>query len=174
MAEAKAKNVIVFVDMVNWGSTSLTGQSDAWLQGWLDYIKGFGNTHLIVQVGGEASGDQATRWYAMGEATLTDFVLSYNIGSRPSSASSRYSYIDYHSASIGDNGVTDTRIMCNTDSGILNDMMEGGVLGQTFKTSKITDFAAIPLKTSGKSVNLYGYAHKVTDINAIITLGSIK
>jgi len=173
MAEAKAKNVIVFIDMVNWGDTSIVTQSDSWFQGWLDYLKGFGNTHMVVQVGGEASGDQATRWYTMAENTLSGFILSYNIGARPSTASSKYTYIDYHSASIGDNGSSDKRIMCDTDSGILNSIMNGGVLGQTFITADITSFATTPLK-DGKSVNLYGYYHNAPDYNAINTLGKIK
>jgi hypothetical protein len=168
---ARSYHINVFVDIVNWGSTSLTSKDDAWFQGYLDFLKGYGPSNLIVQACGEGSGEKATRWYSMMENTLTGFSLSYNMGSRPTTASSRYQYIDYHLASMSDMSPTDSRIIFNTDSGILNEMMNGGVLGQTFITDKVIQFAT-PLKS--RSVNLYGYYHKTCDTNAIKTLCSVK
>jgi len=167
---ARSYGITVFVDMVNWGSQSLTSQSDAWFQGWLDFVKSFGPSNFVIQTAGEWEGDKAANWCVMTENTLVGFELSWNKGSRPNTASSRYKYIDYHSTTLTDVGGGDKRIICNTDSGILNTMTQGGVMGQTFFTDQVKTFAKGAL-AQGKSVNLYGYAHKQPDIESIKTLG---
>lgn len=173
ISSARNNGIVVFIDMVNWGSQTLTAQSDAWFQDWLNFIKSFGSSNLIIQTAGEWSGSKAANWCAMTENTLNGFNLSWNQGSRPQTASSRYKYIDYHSTTLTDLGGGDKRIICNTDSGILESMTNGGVMGQTFKTDQVTIFGNGSLK-QGKSVLLYGYAHRQPDTAAIIALGKCK
>jgi hypothetical protein len=108
----------------------------------------------------------------MTENTLTNFVLSWNQGARPSSASSKYRFIDYHSSTLTDLGTADKRIICNTDSGILNTMMNGGVMGQTFNVDQVTQFGTAALG-AGKSCLLYGYAHTKPDVAGIKALGAV-
>jgi len=170
---ARYYNVIVFVDIANQGDTSIISQPDSFFQGWLNFINDYGPGNMVVQAVGEGSGSKSQNWYAMTENTLTKFTLSYNMGARPTSAPTRYLYIDYHSASIPDIGPNDSRIMPNTDSGILNEMQNGGVMGQTFITDKVVQFAT-PVIAQKRSVNLYGYYHLSPDKNAMSTLGGIK
>ena len=181
--EAKYRDVVVFVNIVNWNYSFLVNQSDAWFQDWLDYLKDFKKGNMVVQACSEWSDyrnrsstldARAARWCKMAEDTLTGFSLSWNKGSRPSTATSRYAYIDYHSSKVTDLGGIDKRIICNTDhTVILKDIQNGGLYGQTFKTDKIITYAT-PVLKAGKSVNLYGYLHTGVDKNAIKTLGKIK
>jgi hypothetical protein len=170
---ARRYDVVVFIDMVNWNSESLIIQDDAWFQGWLDFINAYGPSNMIVQAAAESSGEKAERWYQMTENTLTTFALSYNMGSRPTTAPDRYQYVDYHCSSMTDIGPNDGRFIANTDhSTILNEMQDGGVNGQTFNTDKIVEFAS-PVIGQGRIVNLYGFHHKTYDQNAIRTLGAL-
>lgn len=170
IASARKHGIIVFIDMVNQGSGSLTSQPNSWFQEWLNFIKSFGQANMVVQAVGEGSGDKSANWYVMMENTLNGFALSWNMGTRPQTASEKYKYIDYHSTTLTDLGGGDKRIIDNTDSGILSSMMNGGVMGQTFKVDQVKTFATGALN-AGKSVNLYGYAHKSIDVEAIKALG---
>jgi hypothetical protein len=173
LASARIYGITVFVNVVNWGSGSLTNQTDSWFQGWLDFIKSLGASNLVVQAAAEWGDSKAANWCVMMENTLAGFALSWNKGSRPSSASSKYKYLDYHSNTVTDLGPADKRVICNTDtSSILNAMQNGGVLGQTFKPDQVTVFGTNALR-AGKSVILYGFNHKQTDVAAIETLGKI-
>lgn len=172
LTSSRKYGITLFVNMVNWGSQSLTSQPDSWFQGWLDFIKAFGPKGLVVQAAAEWSGEKAANWCVMTEMTLVEFKLSWNYGARPPTAPAPYKYIDYHSADLGDLGSTDKRTVCNTDSGILNTMMVGGVMGQTFYTDQVKTFGSGAMK-AGKSCLLYGYAHKQPDVEAIKMLGKV-
>jgi hypothetical protein len=168
VTSARKYGITIFVDMINGANES--GQTDAWFQDWLNFIKSFGSNGLVIQTAAEWNDSKMANWCVMTENTLTGFALSWNKGARPQTATSKYKYIDYHSTTLTDLGGPDKRTICNTDSQILNTMMNGGVMGQTFKTDQVTTFGTGALK-AGKSVNLYGYAHQSIDPAAIQALG---
>ena len=167
---ARKQGIKIFVNIMNWGNTTYIANPDSWFQDWLNFIKSFGPSCFIVQAASEWHDDKGARWCQMAENTLSGFVLSWNKGSRPSTATSKYAYIDYHSASMSDYGVADKRIVCDTDSEILNEMENGGVMGQTFIPEKVKQFA-FGAFAQGKGVLLYGYNHKQVDVEAIKALG---
>jgi len=182
---AKDHGIIVFVNIVNWNGKSITAKDDAWFADMVSYIKGLGKDNLIVQACSEwcdarnrsSSMDaKAQRWCTLVETELGNngFKISWNKGSRPSTASSKYSRIDYHARTSTDLAGSDKRFLVTTDtSSILNEIQNGGVGGQTFKTDKMVKFAT-PVLKAGKSVALYGYLHSSIDEAAIKALGAIK
>lgn len=172
VTEARRQGITVFVNIMNWGNTTYITRPDSWFQGWLDYIKTFGPEKLVIQTASEWRDEKGARWCQMTEDTLTGFTLSWNKGSRPSTATARYAYIDYHSASMSDLGGTDKRTICDTDSGILAEMQNGGIKGPSFIPSKVTQFATGAIG-QGKNVLLYGYNHAVVDVDAIKALGRV-
>jgi hypothetical protein len=163
--------------LVNWGDENIKAQSDAWIQDILTWFKANTKPDDFVgfEMAAEWSDSQGQRWCGLAETTLAGYPLGWNKGSRPTSADSKYTAIDYHCASTTDIPTNDKRLFIDCDhSTTISQLSDSGVTSEKFSPTKVSAWATNVFKNNKMSVGLYGYGHKVADTASITALGKVR
>jgi hypothetical protein len=165
----------IFLSLVNWGDDNIKKQSDEWIKDVLNWFKTNTKPSDFVgfQMASEWNDTQGSRWCGFAESILNEFPLSWNHDSRPTTATSKYSVIDYHSASTKDIQTSDKRFLNNCDHSTTLIELAGSVTAKKFDASKAQAWATTVIN-KGVSVGLYGYAHEKPDYNTIKALGKVR
>jgi len=167
----------IFLNFINWNSEELTKFSDQTIKDLLNWFKdnSLPSDYIAFQLASEWKGDTAERWCGFAETILSGYPLSWNKDSRPTTATDKYAVIDYHPSSTSSIPTNDKRLFINCDHSItIGQLSDAGVTSEKFNPEKVSTWATTVIKDKKMCVGLYGYNHKVADLETIKALGKIR
>ena len=157
------QGLAIKLTVVNWNSTDIVNQSDAWFTSLVNRIASYGTDNVLPEISewcdarnrSSALDAKAQRWVNLLQSTFPRNI--WNKGSRPGSRPSGWSYLDWHMHNIQDIGSGDWRRLLCTDNGTpLAELGHGDRASQTFDPALVEDLVYRAIK-SGQSIDIYHF-----------------
>ncbi|MFA5126312.1 MAG: hypothetical protein WC462_04915 [archaeon] len=186
--EMRKKDIIVFVNMVNWnkgvhlpenGSVSICDSkySDVWFSGILDFmVNQVGTKGIILQSAsewgnGEGAGcpEKAQRWATLVEQSWTG-AKSWNKGTQPTSAPPGYDVFEYHPGNL--NSIPNGALITTDHPGSLEPLQNGQLRGYANPTA-LENYATKVYDSGAVAFIYYGFSHERIDSAAIQAIGRV-